>query len=142
MKAAFLRPGIIPDSPPAIHLTPESLDDEIVLEAILSDYAPSVLGFGRHGETKSIIHMQIRLESVPVKPLRLVDRLRGIYTVAVDDGAGLLNGKDTFTRNFPTTPINLEAAKEIERLTGLIRNVIKGNWCVTDLQEAIGEISK
>ena len=28
---------------------------------------------------------------------------------------------------------------EVERLTGLIREVITGNWCVTELQEAIGQ---
>ena len=49
------------------------------------------------------------------------DRLRGIYTIPVNDGAGLLNGKDTVTRDFAATgwkppPIQLEAAKEIERL--------------------------
>jgi hypothetical protein len=46
----------------------------------------------------------------------LVNRLRGIYTVPVNDGAGLLNGKDTFTREFPVAPIQQEAASEIERL--------------------------
>lgn len=74
------------------------------------------------------------------KTLRLTDRLRGIYTIPVNDGGGLLDGKDTFTNTFPVPPINIEAAEEIERLTGLIRNVITGKWCVTDLQEAIGDI--
>jgi hypothetical protein len=46
----------------------------------------------------------------------LVDRLRGIYNVPVDDGAGLLDGKDTFTRTFPVTPICIEAANKIEQL--------------------------
>jgi hypothetical protein len=46
---------------------------------------------------------------------KLVDRLRGIYTVPVNDGCGLLNGKDTFTNVFPVPPINHEAAEEIER---------------------------
>ena len=32
----------------------------------------------------------------------------------------------------------IEAAEEIERLRGLIENVIDGKWCVTDLQESIG----
>jgi hypothetical protein len=41
--------------------------------------------------------------------LRLTDRLRGIYTVAVNDGAGLLNGEDTFTRQFETPPIQKES---------------------------------
>lgn len=48
--------------------------------------------------------------------LDLVDRLRGIYTLAVNDGAGLLNGKDTYTESFPVLPIQKEAADEIERL--------------------------
>lgn len=48
--------------------------------------------------------------------LDLVDRLRGIYTLAVNDGAGLLNGKDTITREFFVPPIHREAADEIERL--------------------------
>jgi hypothetical protein len=46
----------------------------------------------------------------------IVDRLRGIYTVPVNDGAGLLNGKDTFTNTFPVPPINKEAANEITTL--------------------------
>lgn len=49
----------------------------------------------------------------------LVNRLRGIYTVPVNDGAGLLNGSDTFTRRFDgLPPINEEAAKRIEQLEG------------------------
>jgi hypothetical protein len=51
----------------------------------------------------------------------LVNRLRGIYTVPVNDGGGLLDGKDTFTNTFPVPPIQKEAAEEIERLEGLIR---------------------
>lgn len=50
----------------------------------------------------------------------LTDRLRGIYTVPVNDGAGLLNGQDTFTRTFTTSPINLEAAEAIDRLTAQV----------------------
>lgn len=46
----------------------------------------------------------------------LVNRLRGIYTLPVDDGAGLLDDKDTFTRGFPTPPIMHEAAMRIEEL--------------------------
>jgi hypothetical protein len=50
--------------------------------------------------------------------LRLVDRLRGIYTIPVNDGAGPLNGKMTFTPEEPffVPPIQKEAADEIERL--------------------------
>lgn len=47
---------------------------------------------------------------------QLIDRLRGIYTVPVNDGAGPLNGSMEFTRRFPTLPINVEAAHEIVRL--------------------------
>ena len=34
----------------------------------------------------------------------------------------------------------IRQAAEIERLRGLIRDVIHGNWSVTELQEAIGEL--
>lgn len=47
----------------------------------------------------------------------LINRLRGIYTIPVNDGAGPLDGKDTFTRKFGgLPPIQGEAADEIERL--------------------------
>lgn len=47
----------------------------------------------------------------------LVDRLRGIYTMDVNDGAGLLNGKDKFTRVMEgLPPIQAEAANRIEEL--------------------------
>lgn len=48
----------------------------------------------------------------------LVDRLRGKYTVPINDGAGPLDGKTEFTRDFSAfiPPIHLEAASEIERL--------------------------
>jgi hypothetical protein len=46
----------------------------------------------------------------------LVDRLRGIYTVPVNDGAGPLNGVDTFARAFSVGQIQHEAADEIEHL--------------------------
>ena len=72
----------------------------------------------------------------------LVNRLRGIYTIPVNDGAFLLNGKDTFTRTFEVPPISLEAAEEIERLTETIRSVINGEFCVTQLQEIIGELNE
>ncbi len=49
--------------------------------------------------------------------MSLVNRLRGIYDVPVNDGAGLLGGKDTFTRSFAMPPICLQAADEIEALT-------------------------
>lgn len=56
----------------------------------------------------------------------LVNRLRGIYTIPVNDGAGLLNGKDTFTRKFDgLPPINEEAAKRIEKLEAALESIVK-----------------
>lgn len=46
----------------------------------------------------------------------LVDRLSGIYVIPVNDGAGLLNGKSTFTRHFATGTLCKKAADEIIRL--------------------------
>lgn len=51
--------------------------------------------------------------------LDLVDRLRGQYHLPVNDGAGPLNGSMTFSREFPTPPIQKEAAAELERLSAL-----------------------
>jgi hypothetical protein len=53
----------------------------------------------------------------------LVDRLRGKYVIPVRDGAGPLNGKDTFTRQFDTPPIHHEAAARIEALENALRNM-------------------
>lgn len=57
------------------------------------------------------------------RTLDLVDRLRGKYVLPVNDGAGLLNGKDTLTRQFETPPIHHEAAAEIERLRKVLKRV-------------------
>lgn len=46
----------------------------------------------------------------------LLDRLRGFYNVPVNDGAGLLEGKNVYTRQFEVPPIQLEAANAIECL--------------------------
>jgi len=51
----------------------------------------------------------------------LVNRLRGIYTIPVDDGAGLLDGKPTFTRRFEVSPISSEAADVVEALVETLR---------------------
>ena len=51
----------------------------------------------------------------------LVNRLLGIYTVPVNDGAGLLDGKDTFTRAFSVPPIQKEAADEIEDMIEMLK---------------------
>ena len=45
----------------------------------------------------------------------LIDRLNGRYTIPVNDGAGLLNGKDTFSRTFTVPSIQLEAAAALQR---------------------------
>jgi hypothetical protein len=44
----------------------------------------------------------------------LVERLRGVYRLGVNDGHGPLNGSMTFTREFQTPPIQHEAAERIE----------------------------
>lgn len=50
-------------------------------------------------------------------PEDIANRLRGIIIIPVNDGAGLLDGKDTFTRNYGALgTINEKAALMIERL--------------------------
>lgn len=72
----------------------------------------------------------------------LVNRLRGIYTIPVDDGAGPLNGSDTFT-GLPA--INEEAAREIERLQTQVdainKRIDKDGQDVTDLLELIRNLT-
>jgi hypothetical protein len=51
-----------------------------------------------------------------VIPATLVERLRGIVRVPVNDGAGLLDGKDFFERSFPTSNLAHEAADLITQL--------------------------
>ena len=47
----------------------------------------------------------------------LTKRLRGIYEIPVNDGAGPLDGKNSFTRTFDNMPpICIEAADRIEAL--------------------------
>jgi hypothetical protein len=53
--------------------------------------------------------------------LRLVDRLRGQYHLPVNDGAGPLNGSMTFSREFPTPPIQKEAADIIEQMLAVLK---------------------
>lgn len=55
----------------------------------------------------------------------IIQRLRGRYTVQVNDGAGTLDGKDTYTREFPAVPIQLEAAKIIEQQHELLLRCIR-----------------
>lgn len=57
--------------------------------------------------------------------LKLTDRLRGIYTLPVNDGAGLLDGKDTFTREFPAAPIQREAADAIDTMAEALRKAVQ-----------------
>jgi hypothetical protein len=56
--------------------------------------------------------------------LDLVDRLRGQYHLPVNDGAGPLNGSMTFSREFPTPPIQKEAAAVIEGLREVLQNLM------------------
>ena len=52
----------------------------------------------------------------------LVDRLRGIYTIPVNDGVGPLNGSDTFTRTFEgLPPIQGKAADAIVELLTMLK---------------------
>lgn len=51
-----------------------------------------------------------------MEQLDIVERLRGKIRVPVNDGAGLLDGKDFFERTFPTSKAAIEAADEIEKL--------------------------
>lgn len=53
--------------------------------------------------------------------LLLTDRLRGKYVLPVNDGAGPLNGSTTFERNFPTPPIQQEAADMIDELRAALQ---------------------
>lgn len=51
----------------------------------------------------------------------LVNRLRGEYRIPITDGLGAAGGEEPendteFVRTFPSTPIQVEAANEIERL--------------------------
>lgn len=56
--------------------------------------------------------------------LDIVERLRGKVRVPVNDGAGLLDGKDFFERTFPTSKAAMEAADEIEMLRNALRDVL------------------
>ena len=66
---------------------------------------------------------------MPSKYPDLVNRLRGVYVLPVNDGAGLLDGKATFTRNFPTVPIQLEAADYIEELERTMETLTNCHDC-------------
>lgn len=46
----------------------------------------------------------------------LCQRLRGIYIVPINDGAGPLDGKDSFTQMVTTGPLHHQAAAVIEAL--------------------------
>lgn len=54
----------------------------------------------------------------------LCARLRGTYTIPVNDGAGPLDGRTTFTREFWTPPIQHEAAARIEVLEAALRDML------------------
>ena len=56
-------------------------------------------------------------------PNTLIERLRGLIRVPVNDGAGLLDGKDFFERQFPASRIALEAADRIEALEAALRQI-------------------
>jgi len=56
-------------------------------------------------------------------PNTLIERLRGLIRVPVNDGAGLLDDKDFFERQFPASRIALEAAARIEALEAALRRI-------------------
>jgi hypothetical protein len=56
-------------------------------------------------------------------PNTLIERLRGLIRVPVNDGAGLLDGKDFFERSFPTSNLAREAAARIEQLEAALRKI-------------------
>jgi hypothetical protein len=78
-------------------------------------------------------------EARPKHPMTgdITDRLRGIYTVPVNDGAGLLDGKDTFTRSFTTPPVQQEAAALIDALRS---EVIRLNLLVIPFHPSTEEV--
>jgi hypothetical protein len=55
--------------------------------------------------------------------LDIVERLRGKVRVPVNDGIGLLDGKDFFERTFPTSKAAMEAADEIDRLRAALKKI-------------------
>ena len=57
--------------------------------------------------------------------LALCDRLRGLYRIPVNDGAGPLNGSTEFVRQFETGPIQHEAASRIEALLALMDKALE-----------------
>jgi hypothetical protein len=71
----------------------------------------------------------------------VVQRLRGHYTVKVNDGAGLLDGKDTYTRTFPTSPLQLEAAEIIEQQHELLLRCVPFVEMDAQMMDAITRFS-
>ena len=73
--------------------------------------------------------------------LDIVERLRGKVRVPVNDGAGLLNGKDFFERSFPASKSALEAADEIERLRAQLRGTKDGrDWHIDTAAEFLAAL--
>ena len=71
-------------------------------------------------------------------PNTLIERLRGLIRIPVNDGAGLLDGKDFFERSFPTSNLAREAADRIEALEKALREAIRAlRW-----NDAVDEANK
>lgn len=64
--------------------------------------------------------LSAREELAALPLVQLIERLRGKYTIPVNDGAGPLNGSMEFTREFETSPIDHEAATRLEMMTATI----------------------
>lgn len=76
----------------------------------------------------------------------LTDRLRGHYRVPITDGLGATGGGEEpdnpneFVRNFPTVPIQLEAANMIEALRTRIKELEDENeQLIVEAIEALKE---
>jgi hypothetical protein len=60
MKVVLCRQFLEDCDPCCLYLAPESERDEEALEKPLAGY--EVMGFGRHPETRKIIHLELQLE--------------------------------------------------------------------------------
>lgn len=89
----------------------------------------------------------IEQDSGPVYGVRLIDSLplgKGGMRQAMPTRRDLKQVQELSTRTVAGYEVLLDhyrnRGEEIDRLKGLIRDVIAGNWSPTVLQEAIGEI--
>lgn len=72
--------------------------------------------------------------SAPVE--RMVMRLRGKYSVPINDGCGPINGKAEFERTFDVPPINRDAANVIE----IMATWLHENECPAELHDLAAKV--